>query len=64
MGDQQFIPYEKMAHSTLAWYSKKMESIKQWVAMEKIHGANFSFSVGEDREDSGTVLLLGLVARL
>ena len=42
---QNFVPYEKMSLSTKLWESKKLDSIKKWVAMEKIHGANFSFTV-------------------
>ena len=40
-----FQPYEKMTLSTNLWQSQKLDSIKKWVAMEKIHGANFSFTV-------------------
>lgn len=42
---QTFTPYEKMGLSTNLWDSKKLDGIKKWVAMEKIHGANFSFTV-------------------
>ena len=42
---QNFVIYEKMGLSTNQWDSKKLNSIKKWVAMEKIHGANFSFTV-------------------
>lgn len=42
---QNFIPYEKMSQNTVTWHSKKLDNIKKWVAMEKIHGANFSFTV-------------------
>ena len=42
---QNFVPYEKMGLCTNKWDSKKLDSIKKWVAMEKIHGANFSFTV-------------------
>ena len=40
-----FLPYEKMSLSTKLWQSQRLDSIKKWVAMEKIHGANFSFTV-------------------
>lgn len=43
--DQRFIPYEKMAQRLSQWHSQKLDSIKKWVALEKIHGANFSFTV-------------------
>ena len=43
--EQNFVPYEKMDLCTNKWDSKKLDSIKKWVAMEKIHGANFSFTV-------------------
>ena len=42
---QNFVAYEKMGLSTNQWDSKKLDGIKKWVAMEKIHGANFSFTV-------------------
>ena len=45
VAEECFVPYEKMALSTDKWHSPKMDSIKKWVAVEKIHGANFSFSV-------------------
>ena len=34
-----------MEQSTNQWETKKLDAIKRWVAMEKIHGANFSFTV-------------------
>ena len=40
-----FVPYEKMTLSTKVWASQRLDGVKQWVAMEKIHGANFSFTV-------------------
>lgn len=40
-----FRPYEKMATSTNYWPSKRLNAVKKWVALEKIHGANFSFTV-------------------
>lgn len=41
-----FVPYEKMTLSTNIWgESPRLDGIKKWVALEKIHGANFSFTV-------------------
>ena len=40
-----FSPYEKMSTDTNCWPSKQLDAIKKWVALEKIHGANFSFTV-------------------
>ena len=40
-----FCPYEKMATSSNFWPSKRLNAVKKWVALEKIHGANFSFTV-------------------
>lgn len=41
-----FHPYEKMKTSDSSpWKTEQLNSIKEWVAMEKIHGANFSFTV-------------------
>ena len=40
--------FEKMADSTSKWTSKKFSKIKEWVATEKIHGANFSLTVWEE----------------
>ena len=39
-----FVSYEKMSEDTNPWPSRKLNSIKQWVATEKVHGANFSFT--------------------
>jgi hypothetical protein len=46
----EFFPYEKMSDrlSTNPMHSKKLDSIKKWIATEKVHGANFSFTVSED----------------
>ena len=41
----EFTAYEKMADSTSIWKSKNLDHIKEWVALEKVHGANFSFTV-------------------
>ena len=43
--DPKFSPYEKMEQATYRWNSRKLDSIKKWVALEKIHGANFSLTV-------------------
>ena len=40
-----FCPYEKMPWDTNGWTSGHLDAIKRWVALEKIHGANFSFTV-------------------
>lgn len=40
-----FVEYEKMPEDTNCWASKKLNSFKKWVALEKVHGANFSFTV-------------------
>ena len=40
-----FVEYEKMPEDTNCWASKKLNSLKKWVALEKVHGANFSFTV-------------------
>ena len=42
--DTKFHPYEKMEQDTNCWESRKLDSIKKWVALEKIHGANFSLT--------------------
>ena len=43
-----FSMFEKMADCTSKWTSKKFSQIKEWVATEKIHGANFSLTVWEE----------------
>lgn len=40
----KFNLYEKMSTSTNGWVSRKLDAIKQWVALEKVHGANLSFT--------------------
>lgn len=51
-----FAPYEKMPPNLVSSWRKdsgKLDKIKKWVALEKIHGANFSFTVqarGSDEE--------------
>ena len=40
----EFTVYEKMPCDTNGWVSKKLDAIKQWVALEKVHGANLSFT--------------------
>ena len=45
-GGSVFAPYEKMPPSLVCWGgSRKLDKIRDWVALEKIHGANFSFTV-------------------
>ena len=46
-----FSPYEKMPSDTNCWSSRKLDAIKKWVALEKIHGANFSFTVHASGSD-------------
>lgn len=43
-----FVEYEKMSEDTNCWVSKKLNAVKKWVALEKVHGANFSFIVQRD----------------
>ena len=43
--DGGFTPYEKMPEDTNCWETRKLNSIKKWVALEKVHGANLSFTV-------------------
>lgn len=43
-----FVEYEKMPEDTNCWLSKKLNAVKKWVALEKVHGANFSFTVQRD----------------
>ncbi len=50
----EFAVYEKMSNDASAWQS--LNSIKKWVATEKIHGANFSFTIYKD-EGAGKVIL-------
>ena len=45
---EAFSPYEKMPTDTNGWTSRHLDAIKQWVALEKIHGANFSFTVSAE----------------
>lgn len=46
-----FTIYEKMPEDTNCWQTRGLKSIKKWVATEKVHGANFSFTV----TDTGSV---------
>ena len=41
----EFTAYEKMPEDTNCWQSRELGAVKKWVATEKIHGANLSFSV-------------------
>ncbi len=49
-----FSHYEKMPTDTRRWVDRKLyaiKNIKEWVALEKVHGANLSFTaqrVGQD----------------
>lgn len=40
-----FSAYEKMVETSSQWKGKEFDSVKKWVAVEKIHGANFSLTV-------------------
>lgn len=42
----EFTAYEKMPEDTNCWQSRELSAVKKWVATEKVHGANFSFTVG------------------
>ncbi len=42
-----FTTYEKMPEDTNCWMARGLKSIKRWVATEKVHGANFSFTVSD-----------------
>ena len=44
-GCPAFRTYEKMADSLKGWRGREVDSIKQWVVLEKIHGANFSITI-------------------
>ena len=48
-----FSPYDKMPTNTNCWTSGQLDAIKKWVALEKIHGANFSFTVGAEEGKNG-----------
>ena len=50
-----FSPYEKMPTDTNGWTSHHLDAIKQWVALEKIHGANFSFTVAAGETPGGEI---------
>lgn len=53
-GLPSFVPYGKMPLDTNCWPTRKLDAIKKWVALEKIHGANFSFTVNVDVHASGS----------
>ena len=44
-GCPEFSSYEKMATSSKNWKGRELDAIKQWVVLEKIHGANFSVTI-------------------
>lgn len=54
VNSESFVPYEKMPSDTNCWPSRQLDAIKKWVALEKIHGANFSFTVDADVHASGS----------
>ena len=43
--EAEFTAYEKMPEDSNCWHSRKLDAVKKWIAMEKVHGANLSFSV-------------------
>lgn len=49
--EAEFTAYEKMPEDLNCWQSRKLDAIKKWVAMEKVHGANFSFTVSSGERD-------------
>ena len=51
-----FSPYEKMPMDTNGWTSRHLDAIKHWVALEKIHGANFSFTVRSAETPGGEII--------
>lgn len=50
-----FSEYEKMPEDTNCWVGKKLKSIKKWVVLEKIHGANFSFYITKSSPDQVSI---------
>ncbi len=50
-----FYNYEKMPNDTNCWVSKKLDAIKDWVALEKVHGANLSFTAQRSEEGAVSV---------
>ncbi len=48
-----FNHYEKMPSDTNGWASNRLDAIKDWVALEKVHGANLSFTA--QRTDQAAV---------
>lgn len=51
--DPTFHKYEKMEESTRGLEGRELNHIKQWIVMEKIHGANLSLTVW--RKESGEI---------
>ena len=49
-----FSKYEKMESSTRHFQGPEIGRIKEWVVMEKIHGANLSLTVWDKGGDEGT----------
>lgn len=54
-----FSCYEKMAESSRKWKGKDFDAIKMWVALEKIHGANFSLTAWQDEGGGPVKVKLG-----
>ena len=40
-----FFEYEKMVDHSINWDGKKLRKIRDWVVLEKIHGANLSIYI-------------------
>ena len=49
-----FSKYEKMESSTRHFQGPEIGRIKEWIVMEKIHGANLSLTVWDKGGDEGT----------
>ena len=47
-----FCKYEKMEESTKLFTGREINQIKEWVALEKIHGANLSLTVWSKTSDT------------
>ena len=40
-----FMEYHKILEDTTKWEIKDLNKIKEWIVLEKVHGANFSFYI-------------------
>ena len=50
-----FCCYEKMAESSSLWRGREFDAIKKWIALEKVHGANFSLTAWQEGGGGGLV---------